>query len=96
MRGGNDGGSADRRSGGRVDTGNDDRSARRTDGRVDRRPAHDARDQTTTTVPAPIPKLALGDSVMLGAAPQLEAIGFVVDAVESRQFVDRASTSSRR
>ena len=41
---------------------------------------------TTTLPPAPIPKLALGDSVMQGAAPQLEGIGFVVDAEESRQF----------
>ncbi len=41
---------------------------------------------TTTLPPAPIPKLALGDSVMQGAAPQLEGIDFVVDAEESRQF----------
>ena len=32
--------------------------------------------------------LALGDSVMLGAASKVQALGFVVDAVESRQFVD--------
>ena len=38
--------------------------------------------------PGPIPKLALGDSVMLGAASQLAALGFTVDAVESRPFVD--------
>jgi peptidoglycan/LPS O-acetylase OafA/YrhL len=44
-------------------------------------------DTTTTTVaPVPIAKLALGDSVMLGAAPQLTEQGFIVDAKESRQF----------
>ncbi len=43
---------------------------------------------TTTTIPAPIPMLALGDSVMLGAASKVAALGFTVDAVESRQFVD--------
>ncbi len=32
--------------------------------------------------------LALGDSVMLGAASKVQALGFVVDAVESRQFAD--------
>ena len=47
---------------------------------------------STTAVPVPIPKLALGDSVMLGAATQLAANGFVVDAVESRQFSDGADT----
>ena len=41
---------------------------------------------TTTLPPEPIPQLALGDSVMLGAAPQLKGIGFTVDAKESRQF----------
>jgi peptidoglycan/LPS O-acetylase OafA/YrhL len=35
----------------------------------------------------PIPKLAIGDSVMLGAADQLRAAGFCVDAQESRAFV---------
>ncbi len=46
--------------------------------------------ETTTTVPTPtvIPKLAIGDSVMLGAAPQLQALGFLVDAKESRQFAN--------
>ncbi len=44
---------------------------------------------TTTTVPlVPIAKLALGDSVMLGAAAQLTAQGFTVDAVESRAFIN--------
>jgi peptidoglycan/LPS O-acetylase OafA/YrhL len=33
------------------------------------------------------PLVALGDSVMLGAAEELQATGFVVDAVKSRQMV---------
>ena len=47
---------------------------------------------TTTLAPAPIAKLALGDSVMLGAATQLSADGFLVDAVESRAFVNGLDT----
>jgi peptidoglycan/LPS O-acetylase OafA/YrhL len=48
---------------------------------------------TTTPAPAlPVPKLALGDSVMLGAATQLVDGGFTVDAVESRQFVNGLDT----
>jgi peptidoglycan/LPS O-acetylase OafA/YrhL len=48
---------------------------------------------TTTLSPlAPIPKLALGDSVMLGAAAQLKEQGFTVDATESRQFGDGLET----
>ncbi len=47
---------------------------------------------TTTLPPAPIAKLALGDSVMLGAATQLSADGFTVDAVESRAFVNGLDT----
>jgi peptidoglycan/LPS O-acetylase OafA/YrhL len=47
---------------------------------------------TTTTAPVVIPKLALGDSVMLGAAEQLKAQGFTVDAVESRAFVNGLDT----
>jgi peptidoglycan/LPS O-acetylase OafA/YrhL len=47
---------------------------------------------TTTAPPAPIAKLALGDSVMLGAATQLAADGFTVDAVESRAFVNGLDT----
>ncbi len=43
---------------------------------------------TTTQPPAPIAQFALGDSVMLGAAGELANRGFVVDAVESRQFSD--------
>jgi peptidoglycan/LPS O-acetylase OafA/YrhL len=48
---------------------------------------------TPTGIPAPantaataIPVIALGDSVMLGAAEELQARGVVVDAVKSRQF----------
>jgi peptidoglycan/LPS O-acetylase OafA/YrhL len=42
---------------------------------------------TTTTVPPSPPKpLAIGDSVMLGALPQLVEAGFNVDAVKGRQF----------
>lgn len=50
---------------------------------------------TTTTLPPitappqpPIPYLALGDSVMLGAAPQLTEMGILVDAQVSRQMRD--------
>lgn len=39
----------------------------------------------TTPPPAPAPPTAIGESVMLGAAPQLQAGGFVVNAAESRQ-----------
>lgn len=41
---------------------------------------------TTTGLPDALPRFALGDSVMLGAAPVLQEAGFVVDATESRQF----------
>jgi peptidoglycan/LPS O-acetylase OafA/YrhL len=47
---------------------------------------------TTTAPPAPIEQLAIGDSVMLGAAPELSDNGFVVDATESRQFSNGADT----
>ena len=43
---------------------------------------------TTTSTTLPLdqrPPIAIGESVMLGAKPQLEAAGFVVDAAESRQ-----------
>ncbi len=42
-----------------------------------------------TTVPPPVApeKFAIGDSVMLGAADELKAAGFTVDAAESRAFV---------
>jgi hypothetical protein len=43
---------------------------------------------TTTLPPDPVANLALGDSVMLGAAPALTAGGIVVNADESRQMVD--------
>ncbi|HSP28921.1 MAG TPA: acyltransferase family protein, partial [Ilumatobacteraceae bacterium] len=43
---------------------------------------------TTTLPPGPIAQLALGDSVMLGAAEELTSRGYVVDAAESRQFSD--------
>ncbi len=47
---------------------------------------------TTTIASVPIARLALGDSVMLGAARQLTDSGFAVDAVESRQFSDGVAT----
>jgi hypothetical protein len=47
---------------------------------------------TTTAPPAPIEQLAIGDSVMLGAAPELSDNGFIVDAAESRQFSNGADT----
>lgn len=37
--------------------------------------------------PAPVQRLAIGDSVMAGAAPTLEERGFIVDAEESRAWV---------
>ncbi|MBV1894321.1 MAG: hypothetical protein KUG57_09760, partial [Ilumatobacteraceae bacterium] len=43
---------------------------------------------TTTAVPVALDQLALGDSVMLGASEQLKALDFVVDAKESRSFVN--------
>ncbi|MEP7201110.1 MAG: acyltransferase family protein [Ilumatobacteraceae bacterium] len=60
-------------------------------------PADTATDQTaasttssssTTSTTLPLdqrPPIAIGESVMLGAKPQLEKAGFVVDAAESRQ-----------
>jgi hypothetical protein len=47
---------------------------------------------TTTAPPAPIAQLALGDSVMLGAAGQLSDDGFIVSAEESRSFVNGLDT----
>ena len=38
--------------------------------------------------PPAITKLAVGDSVMLGAAAQLAELGFTVDATESRAWVN--------
>lgn len=49
-------------------------------------PTTAAPETTTTPPPAVIPLLAVGDSVMLGAAPQLRDRGIVVDAQESRQM----------
>lgn len=40
----------------------------------------------TTEPPQPIDVVAIGDSVMQGAASELNARGYVVDAAESRQF----------
>ena len=47
---------------------------------------------TTTLPPEPIRYLAVGDSVMLGAAPRLQSAGVVVDAEESRQLVNMIPT----
>ncbi len=51
---------------------------------------------TTTTVPVPvvIPKLAIGDSVMLGATQSLTSAGFTVDAAENRFFADGADIAA--
>jgi hypothetical protein len=43
---------------------------------------------TTTVNPNRVARLAIGDSVMLGAAGELAALGFTVDAKVSRQMVD--------
>jgi peptidoglycan/LPS O-acetylase OafA/YrhL len=56
----------------------------------------DATNETTTTAPPisvapkrePIPYLAIGDSVMLGAAPILAERGYTVNAQQSRQMKD--------
>lgn len=48
--------------------------------------------ETPAPANAVIDQLALGDSIMLGAAPQLADSGFVVDAVESRAFVNGLDT----
>lgn len=55
-------------------------------------PATTVSPPTTTAPPGPILKLALGDSVMLGAAPQLKEQGFTVDATESRAFINGLDT----
>jgi hypothetical protein len=44
----------------------------------------------------PSGRYAIGDSVMLGAKPQLQARGFVVDAVKSRQFYQAVSIVKRK
>ncbi|HEY3484442.1 MAG TPA: acyltransferase family protein, partial [Ilumatobacteraceae bacterium] len=51
-------------------------------------PATTAAPTTAPPAPAAIPQYALGDSVMLGAAGQLTAGGYFVDAVVSRAFVN--------
>ncbi len=55
-------------------------------------PPSTAETTTTTGPPAAVSKLALGDSVMLGAATKLAESGFVVDAIESRAFVNGLDT----
>lgn len=50
---------------------------------------------TATTATSPsrrFDRLAIGDTVLLGAAPELQALGFVVDARPSRQLVDAIAT----
>jgi peptidoglycan/LPS O-acetylase OafA/YrhL len=47
---------------------------------------------TTTAVPVTLDQLALGDSVMLGAAVQLDQNGLTVDAQESRAFINGLDT----
>jgi len=44
----------------------------------------------------PAGRYAIGDSVMLGAKSQLQARGFVVDAVKSRQFYQAVSIVKRK
>lgn len=44
----------------------------------------------------PAGRYAIGDSVMLGAKPQLKARGFVVNAVKSRQFYEAVSIVRRK
>lgn len=44
----------------------------------------------------PLGRYAIGDSVMLGAKSQLQARGFVVDAVKSRQFYEAVSIVKRK
>ena len=45
-------------------------------------------DSTTTTAPPASGMIAIGDSVMKGAASQLSALGFQVDAEESRAWIN--------
>ena len=47
-----------------------------------------APETTIAPAPAPITRIAVGDSVMLGAATELAELGLAVDAVESRAFVN--------
>ncbi len=55
-------------------------------------PATTAAPTTVADANAPIARLALGDSVMLGAAPQLTERNFTVDAQESRAFISGLDT----
>ncbi|HWM21167.1 MAG TPA: hypothetical protein VNO51_15855 [Ilumatobacteraceae bacterium] len=51
--------------------------------------ANPATTTTTMALPTePVPFLAVGDSVMLGAAPALSQRGLVIDAAVSRQMID--------
>lgn len=50
-------------------------------------PVQETTVETTVPLPAAPQKFAIGDSVMLGAADELKAAGFTVDAGESRAFV---------
>jgi peptidoglycan/LPS O-acetylase OafA/YrhL len=67
---------------------------------VDVSPAEDPADQAldsttvapTTTVPSGPRRFAVGDSVMLGALIPLQTLGFQVDALESRAFVNGLDT----
>ncbi len=63
-------------------------SATRTATGSSRRPGDRTAVPTTEPPPPPISELAVGDSVMLGAAAQLSELGFTVDAVESRAWVN--------
>lgn len=52
-------------------------------------PAEQTTTTTTVQIPVePVPYLAVGDSMMLGAAPALTERGLVVDAAVSRQMFD--------
>lgn len=63
---------------------------------VEESPAEEAAEQAldtttiapTTTVPAGPTRFAVGDSVMLGALVPLQGLGFKVDALESRAFIN--------
>lgn len=63
---------------------------------VEESPAEEADEQAldittiapTTTVPAGPTRFAVGDSVMLGALVPLQGLGFQVDALESRAFIN--------
>jgi peptidoglycan/LPS O-acetylase OafA/YrhL len=51
-------------------------------------PVPPAQAEPATPPSESISRYALGDSVMLGAAEQLSAAGFIVDAMESRAFIN--------